>query len=101
MDGGSSELPAQNSTPKYEGKCGGSEEGYVCVMLELHLASQIRRGRWCAGNFFSPMSLWWMVILWKDRVCEGTGYQLVYFVYTPTPRVEDNGKDNKVLEENI
>ena len=30
---------------------------------------------------FSPMSLssWRVVILWKDRVCEGTGYQLVYF----------------------
>ena len=54
---------------------------------------------------FSPMSLssWRVVILWKDRVCEGTGYQIVFLVYTPTPRVEDNGKDNKVevLEENI
>ena len=30
---------------------------------------------------FSPMSLssWRVMILWKDRVCEGTGYQLVYF----------------------
>ena len=52
------------------GQCGGSEECYVCVMLGLHLASQIRRGRWCAGNSFFAVEF---VELEDGDIMEGSG----------------------------
>ena len=73
--GGSAELPAPNSTTKYKYQCGGSEKDYAPIVFGIHLASQIRRGRWCAVNsFFADGFVELGVVLWKDQVCEGTGY---------------------------